>query len=254
MKEQLREFGFSEKEASVYLALIGLTSAVASDVAKKSKVNRSTTYVVLESLVERGLVDAIERRGVRIYKSAPPEKLVEYLTANAKKYEHLATNAKKLMPELKAMHHPEKEQGRQPKVQFFEGKNAVQSIYEDTLSSLEGIRAYASVAEGENAKRDSKVQIIFPNTKEAKLRIQESKEAGEESVRIPSGKVGFSSEINVYDNRVIFITPTGNFGFMIESKEFADTLKRAFVSARKEAAKLDSDASGKLKRIVEGSA
>ncbi len=247
MKEQLREFGLSEKEAAVYTALMGLEGAVASDVAKKAKVNRSTTYVVLEALLERGLVEAVERRGVRIYKVTPPEKLVEHLAGTAKRYEHLAASAKKLMPELKAMYRPDGEASRAPKVQFFEGEREVKSVYEDTLSSLEGIRAYASVESADGkAKHEPKVQVIFPSTREAKLRIAETKGEAEEAFRVPSGKLGFASEINIYDNKVIFISPSENSGFIIESREFASTLKKAITSARKEAKQNAKAFGGKL--------
>ena len=225
MKEQLREFGFSEKEVAVYMALLGLGNAVASDVAKKAKVNRSTTYVVLESLVERSLVVAVERKGVRIYRLAAPEKLVDYLSNTAKRFEHLTSSAKKLLPELKAMYKPE-EMAKGPKVHFFEGKAEMKGIYEDTLSSLEGIRAYASVEEApEKSKHEAKVQVIFPNTRESKMRLEASKEGSANALH---------SEINIYDDKVIFISPAENSGFIIESKEFAKTLKKAIVTARKE--------------------
>lgn len=238
MKEQLREFGFSEKEVAVYTSLLGLGNAVASDVAKKAKVNRSTTYVVLESLVERSLVVAVERRGVRIYRLAPPEKLVEYLANSAKRFEHLTASAKKLLPELKAMYKPE-EMAKGPKVHFFEGKAEMKGIYEDTLSSLEGIRAYASVEESTSkSKQEAKVQVIFPDTREAKMRLEASKEGSGSAIH---------SEINIYDDKVIFISPSENSGFIIESKEFAKTLKKAITLSRKEA-KLNAEG----KRLAEG--
>lgn len=49
----LKSFGMSQKEAEVYLALLELGSAKVSDVSKQSSVNRSSAYVVLETLKER---------------------------------------------------------------------------------------------------------------------------------------------------------------------------------------------------------
>jgi len=250
MKERLREFGFSEKEVAVYVALLELGSSVVSGIAKRAKVNRSTTYVILQSLSDRGLIHTAEERGIKVYSPTPPEKLVGYLEGMAKQYGSFAAAAKKIIPALKSLHKPKKEQVvRQPKIQIFEGEAGVKSIYEDTLSSLENIRAYASVEQATGkSKKDVKVQVIFPNTPETKTQIAHTKEVAEEAFRVPSGNYGFSSEINIYDNKVIFIAPAEKFGLVIESREFADTLKKAFVSARKEAKKFSPAG----KRLAEG--
>ncbi len=253
MKEKLREFGFSEKEVAVYLALLELGSSVVSSIAKRAKINRSTTYVILQSLSDRRLIRVAEERGVKVYSSTPPEKLVEHLEGVAKQYANFAGAARKLVPELKSLHAPlkEREEASHPKVRLVEGHEGVKTIYEDTLASLETIRAYASVEHaGNKAKKDVKVQVIFPDTPEARTQIAESKEEAEEEFRIPSGKFGFSSEINIYDRKVIFIAPTEKFGLVIESREFADTLKKAFVSARKEA-KFTRKSSPAGKRLTE---
>jgi sugar-specific transcriptional regulator TrmB len=228
MKDKLREFGFSEKEAAVYVALAGLSGAVASDIAKKAKINRSTTYVILDMLLKRGLVTSSEERGIKVYRSTPPEKLIEYLHGMEKEYASLASAAKKIIPELKALYRPKKDLPKEalPKIQLLEGEREIRTVYEDTLSSLENIRAYASVEAPQKSKKESKVQVIFPDTPEAKTKIADVKGESEEAFRIPSPGYGFSSEINIYDKKVIFISPTEKFGIIIESAEFADFFKK----------------------------
>ena len=56
LKNGLKELGFSEKESEVYLAMLELGPAAVQDIAKKAGVNRSTTYVMIESLKRRGLI------------------------------------------------------------------------------------------------------------------------------------------------------------------------------------------------------
>jgi sugar-specific transcriptional regulator TrmB len=51
----LQEMGLSQNESLVFLALNSLGPAAASQVARAGKVKRSTTYFVLEQLVERGV-------------------------------------------------------------------------------------------------------------------------------------------------------------------------------------------------------
>jgi len=217
-KKQLEELGLSEKEARVYLALLELGSVPVRDVVKQAKIKRPTAYVVLDSLLERGLINMIDRRGVRIYNSAPPKKLIEYLKIKSDEYSGLADTAKKLLPGLKSLQKKQKEETVKPKVEVFEGSREMKSVYEDTLASLEAIRAYAYLNdEGkEKAKKDIKVQVVLPDSIKERKQIAQSKEQA------------FSPEINVYDNKVVLVSPAEEFALVIESQELASAFKKVF--------------------------
>jgi len=51
--------------------------------------------------------------------------------------------ARKIIPELRSMHNV----ADRPKVLFYEGREGLEKVYEDTLTSHETIRAYANVNE-----------------------------------------------------------------------------------------------------------
>ena len=239
LREKLREFGFSEKEAAVYLALMEIGSAIASDIAKKSKLNRSTTYVILDMLTKRGLVSMVDRDGIQLYHAAPPEQLVQYLQSMAKQYAGLADTAKNLLPEFKSAR---KESAPAPKFQLFQGSEGIRSVYEDTLASLAEIRvhanfenmAHAAPATHANAKSgkrkegapDIKVQTMVLDTPEDRKRITPQKELLRKILLTSREKGGISSEMNIYDDRVVFISPSENFALIAESKEFASALKK----------------------------
>lgn len=247
MKHKLRELGFSEKEADVYLALVEIGSAVASDIARKARIKRSTTYVILDALLERGLVSVTERQGVKLYNSTPPEQLIQHLQDTAKRYANMADTAKKLLPELKASR---KEQAPTPKIQLFEGVRGIKTVYEDTLSSLEDIRVHAGfqhiVADasgeqydagkkGTKAKQDIKVRTVFLNASDDRKRAMPNA-AGLKKIMLTSREQGsISSEINIYDDRVVFISPGENFAMVAESRELAEALKKAFAPGGRDA-------------------
>jgi len=50
--EALRKFGLSEKEAKVYLSLLGSGKVLASEIAKKTNIHRQLVYDLLERLIE----------------------------------------------------------------------------------------------------------------------------------------------------------------------------------------------------------
>ena len=231
VKEKLRELGFSEKEATVYLTLLGVGAAVASDIAKRAGLKRSTAYVILESLAEKGLVSAVDRRGVRLYHAAPAEQLVQYMRNMASRYEGFVDVAKVLSQKLKA---PRAASTPAPKVQIFQGMDAVKSVYEDVLASLGEIRVHADFAHtkagrknlAEKGEHNIKIRKIFFAASGDRTAVAPDQEGLRKILLHSRGQDGFSSEMNIYDDRVVFISPSENFALIAESKEFANALKK----------------------------
>lgn len=205
VRDKLREFGLSAKEAAVYCALLELGSSVVSDIAKRAGIKRSTAYVILDALAGRGMVSTSSRRGVKLYQAASAERLIKHVEETAKRYAAMAAAAKKLLPELKR---GRAVAGARPRVQLFEGPEGIKTVYEDSLASLEKIRAHTSIAS------------------ETRLAHRVARRGAKEGVAI-------RTEINVYDNKVVFISPAEQFAFVVESKELATALKRAFAPDRK---------------------
>ena len=56
LEKYLQDIGLNEKESKVYLALLAVDNSSVLDLSKKTELNRSTTYVVLETLAKKGLV------------------------------------------------------------------------------------------------------------------------------------------------------------------------------------------------------
>ena len=56
MKQALKTIGLSDKESAVYMALLQLGQATAYAVAVKSGLKKPTTYIILDELIEKGLV------------------------------------------------------------------------------------------------------------------------------------------------------------------------------------------------------
>lgn len=238
LTEQLVSFGLSQKEASVYLALLEIGTALVTDVAKKANLNRSTSYVILESLVKTGLVSITERRNIRLYTATSPERLVQNLENYTKKYIELVGSAKAILPELKSIYSGS---GPKPKIQYFDGTEGIKTAYEDTLTSQETIRAFASIESmhatlpgffpgyyQRRAGKNIKIRSIFPDTPEARERIKSNKEEKREAILVPKDKYSFTPEINIYNNKVVFMSLKERFALVIESEELSDAFKKVF--------------------------
>lgn len=65
-QDALQSYGLNEKEARLYLAAISLGVASVMQLARKAGLKRPTTYLIIESLLEKNLLVAIPR-GKKIY-------------------------------------------------------------------------------------------------------------------------------------------------------------------------------------------
>lgn len=247
----LQNFNFSEKEIAVYLALLELETASATQIADQSQINRSTVYVIIEALQKRGLISINkEEDSITKYVASPPERLLQLAEEETKRYQSLVGEIHSVLPELKSRYRGNKPR---PKVRLYEGKEGLISAYEDTLTSSEPIRAFASIENMHKSlpgyfpdyykRRASKgiaIRSVFPATEEARQRATHNEEERRESALVPPDEYSFSPEINIYDNKIVFMSLVEKFSLIIESKELADALKKVFELSWKEATRLDN--------------
>ena len=121
--EELQNFGFTEKESALYLSLAETGKATATTLTRRTNLSRSSVYFVLDSLKKRGLVSAETKNKTTYFTANHPsslkgelEKQQEELEKKLLSAEHLA---RELLPFFRA------KQFHVPKLQFFEGKQAV---------------------------------------------------------------------------------------------------------------------------------
>lgn len=229
----LKQFGFDEKKARIYLAVLELGEAKAAEVAKKSGIERPTCYDILNKLVQDGLISFFDKRGVKHFVAEDPEKIQVRLAEKER-----ALN--QLLPELKSVYNSLK---TKPKIKFFEGLAGIKTILEDTLTphdkQLLGILSMRDLYEIPGKEfMDNYVKRRIEA--KVKLRVIRSriKEVGEtwptnpkeyRELRYAPEKLSFPVTIYIYDNKVGIIgTKKENFGMLIESEEFFETFKNLF--------------------------
>lgn len=258
--DNLVQFGLTNKQAKVYLSLLELGISFVVDVSQKANINRSTTYVVLEELVRKGLVSISEEKSKRQYKAESPERLIQLLEEQAKAATKAVNLARQLLPELKSIYPGV---GIKPRVSFYEGSEGLMSVYEDTLTSSEPIRAYASIENMHQAlpnyfpayyqRRAAKgmsIRAIFPDTDEAEERMRWNSKEAREAYLVPKERFAFSPEINIYDNKIAFMSLREKFGLIIESPELAEAMKSVFELSWLEAKRQNESLRRKPKRVL----
>ena len=245
--------GFSEKGASVYLALLELGKRTVSPIARKAGINRTTAYDVLDSLVGKGLVSVSGKEPLQEYVAESPDKILLLAQREIESKQQHLKQAENLVPQLKSLHNI----SDRAKITFYEGKQGLEQVYEDTLTSHEQIRAYATYDDMEKAlpgyfpkyfyrraKKGIKIRAIFPHTEAGvKLAGQTNKEQLRETAIVPIQDFYFTPEINIYDNKTMIASWKEKLGIIIESAEIADAMKKFLNSPGQEAKRLEANSS-----------
>src|SRR3989304_2709998 len=72
------KLGFSDKEAAVYLALLQLDTVTATDISKKTGINRTSAYDILDSLMQKGLIGKFKKDKKSHFSAGDPKRLINY--------------------------------------------------------------------------------------------------------------------------------------------------------------------------------
>lgn len=250
MLSKLIEFGLSDKEAKVYLALIELGPSSVTHIARRAKVSRTNTYHLLNALHAAGLVTSKEGESKIIYSAERPDKLVLFLKAQLYDAQKRLKMAEGVLPDLETLY---KDPDKKISVRYLEGKEGVIAAYEDTLTAKSEILAYGSVDEAESFfpgyldeyfQRRTEKKISVKSIFAACERSFQSKKRDKLLLRkthlVPES-FQIKPEINVYDDKVAIMSLKENFGVVIESKDVSDAFRKMFVLAYEKAEEYDKE-------------
>lgn len=137
LPELLKNCGLSEKEVAVYSTLIQHGNSLVSDIARHTGINRSTTYVILDALIKRGLIKSHEQRGIKIFAPLSLDTLAEYLDDESEKYAEQAKNARKMATRFKVS---PPVAAAEPRIRFFNNPDEMADVFAGAVQSLELIR------------------------------------------------------------------------------------------------------------------
>ena len=238
LKKSLEYIGFSKKEVLVYLALLELGKGTVTQISHKAGINRPTGYHILASLEAKELVRVSGKEPKQEYVAESPDQIEKMLL---KKIEN---------DQLKSIHNVV----NRPKVLFYEGREGMEKVYEDTLTSTEPIRAYASVENmhaglpgyfpeyyKRRAGKGIAIRAIVPNSETGRERKSFDSKEMRETALVPTNVFNFIPEINIYDDKVMIASWREKLGIIIKSSEIADAMKKIYELAWAEAKRLDAE-------------
>lgn len=119
----LEDIGLTEKEASVYFAMLVLGTKTISEIARVSEIKRTTVYSIIESLKRQGLVVS-EIKGFKTF----------YVAESPTKLDTLLENKKRIfensLPDFLELY---RFKGKTGFIKKYEGLESVKNIYNNIL-------------------------------------------------------------------------------------------------------------------------
>lgn len=243
-RKELKKIGLTDKEVAVYLACLELGSSPVQPIARKSKVVRATTYVILDGLMQQGLVTRFEQGKKTMFAAEPPLQLKRLLEKQGEEVKDKERLLDVILPELQFLM---RGAGDRPSVRYFEGKEGLHVIRQEiNMYSRSGdviynftpgdyLTAVFSREEDtfyrQRLARGIRAKTIF-TTKSAALRKQWLTEGDSRISQrkfVAPEKFSWASGITIYRDRIAIGSFTGKLGgVIIESKEMADTMRTLF--------------------------
>jgi sugar-specific transcriptional regulator TrmB len=250
----LKIFDLNEKEKEVFTKLLEFGGQPASEIARLLELPRNTTRDILDRLVKKGLLTRTKKGNTQYYSIETSKNIIKFLEIKRKKDIDTLDQQIEFVEKFSDELQPHKYHRTRPKVTFYEGVDGLKRVYEDSLTSSETIRAYASLHEmyetlpgyfpeyfKRRAKKKIKIRAIFPDGEKARERKALDEKELRESALVPSNAFHFTPEINIYDNKFIIVSWKEKLAIMIESQEIADAMKMAFELSWLQAERFDEE-------------
>ena len=227
-KEILYKLGLKENEINVYIECFKRKQGLfVSEMTKLTNIKRSTVNLIVERLVKQGFL-TFHIEGSR--KKFTAETLESILFH----FEGIVSDFKDIIPLIKAEHDDQKK----TRIKFFEGKDTVERIFSDILLTMKSSKFQGqpilAVSSGDDIlralpnhgkqfinkriKEGIPIKWLAPKHPTTEKFLHTSKKDLRELKFFDGKKYPFNTEIDVYGNKIAFISFSREpFGVIIES-------------------------------------
>lgn len=240
LNDIFKNLGLKEDEAKVYLCLLETGAKPVGALSKIIGIKRPTLYVYLEHLELVGLISQGIQSGVKIFIPEPAEKIRHLYERKIQDFQKQQKSLDTIIPEL------EKLSGLtmfRPKLQFFEGKDGIQSALLDhlsypgcTIKAFWSIRATLEVTSPdffhylniERIRKDMYHEVIWPANQTIEVKKFPFLGVGPEfkrEIRVAPEGIESSMGYWIYSNRILFSSSRAeSYSFIIESAELVQMM------------------------------
>lgn len=235
----LAKVGLSTDEVKVYELLLKEGELPARAVITGAGLKRGTAYYVLKGLKNKGLLEQFEKHKKAYFRLEPPSRIRDYIEAQGQRLKETSSTVEAVIPQMLSQYNLVL---HKPGVRFFEGDAGVKAVAFDSLSSTteiysyidnEAVNKYIADVNREYLKGSRRVKIrkkmITIDSPYIREHAKDMDPATRE-VRVIQSALPFSTVMQIYDNRVSYITLTDQqkIGVIIEDASIYKMHKTIF--------------------------
>ena len=242
IKSSLENLRVSANAITFFLASYKLGRSSVGQVAKVTKMDRSSAYVAYQQLQELGLMDEEQKGNRKIIWTREPKAIIARLRTEIRRMRRQVDAIEESMPELLAQYGSSNDR---PVLQVFIGIEGLHQIMEDILSNSDFELLLMSNFEEENRvfsrqdhdafircriAKNINLRLIATDSPEAR-NIQNADKDNKRVTHIVKGNAPFENETYIYGDKIAMLSfneKTGIIGFIVRSKEFANAQRWMF--------------------------
>jgi sugar-specific transcriptional regulator TrmB len=207
--ESLTQLGLTEREATLYIELLRLGGASATDAAKAVGVKRTTVYPILRAMAKKGFVTQYMRNGKRVYHAQRPRRLASVFEKRLNRFEESIISLEQM----------DKRAADTFGLRFLETKEELKQFFDSVIVEYAG-KKYCAIGDTpaweaidpdvlrsfrtQRAKNGIDVRLLLTATS------QESSPDDDTLLRevryLPKQYV-FKSSIDIYPDKILIISP-----------------------------------------------
>lgn len=240
IEKTLKELGFAENTIKVYARLLELGSASPRQLAENIGMPRPSVYDHLNMLMEQGLIVEKEENGKKLFKISDINNLKQLIKDKIESLKAESQGIEKYVP-------VDKKESVEPQIRHFRGAEQVAKIlndlywYENTeilaIWPMEEILAifgseYLDRFNRKRIKNNNHLRIVWPNDKVVDIKEFPFLGVGKEhmrNLRIAPINMTWNMGHLIYGDKVAFVSSRQErFGFIVQSRDFADLMKAQF--------------------------
>lgn len=226
----LKAYGFTDKQARVYVACLELGSASVQKISQKAELPRSTCYEILDFLLKESVVSTFFKKKTRYFSADDPEKLLRI----SREKTLLLENG---IMALRALY--QKAPTKNPTIRFYEGRRGITMVLQEILEESQKLCAIASAEDlfnslekefprfvRERVKKKIPVQVIL----RASPKAEERKRLGPSElrdVRIIPEYFEFQGMMYLWKNKIAMISFEADLSAVIVENEALVKIQRA---------------------------
>lgn len=242
INQTIEKLGLNKNQTEVYLTLLQMGSGQIQEIAEKSNQKRTTVYSILDHLIQKGLVNMIDKGQHREYFAENPQKIPNLIEREieAKKIEQ--KNISEILPELASLYNAHI---TKPKIRTYEGLEGIKQVFDETLLLPKGSEtlAYASYSTIKSHLKEYITGFIVRRAQKGitqRCIAEDTTEAREDLIKNDKRDLRITrlidkknfplpvDQINIFGNKIFIASYKDMTAIVIESESVAIAMRSIF--------------------------